>query len=219
MTRALDLVGKRFGRLIILRRSENKFGKTHWMSRCDCGNLSGPTAGSTLISGHSKSCGCLSVELFAERGRSRAKHHMTHTRIYNIWLSMRSRCSYSKSKFYKNYGGRGIKVCVEWESDFLTFYEWAMNNGYEDNLSIDRIKNDGNYEPSNCKWSTEKEQSNNTRMNLLIDYKGETRTATQWAEELNIERSKIYTWVAKGRPFDQLIETYQYADSISPEVM
>lgn len=116
---------------------------------------------------------------------------------------MKNRCSNKKDKYFKNYGGRGIKVCDEWKNDFMNFYNWAMANGYDDNLTIDRTDNDGDYCPENCKWVDRKEQMRNMRRNRILEYKGKKQTMVQWAEELNIPyyilngRINQYGWSVK----------------------
>ena len=146
MPKLNDLTGQRFGRLTVLERTELK-----WLCKCDCGNKK-IVAGGHLVSGDTKSCGCL-----------RIKHGMRNTRLYSIWHGMKERCYNTKHKFYKHYGGRGIKVCEEWKNDFQTFADWALSHGYADNLTIDRIDVNGNYEPSNCQWATNAEQQRNKR--------------------------------------------------------
>lgn len=119
------------------------------------------------------------------------KQRPTKTRIHSIYKGMKDRCRYKTNDNYMRYGGRGIKVCEEWLSDFMNFYNWAINNGYKDNLTLDRIDSNGNYEPSNCRWLTYKEQANNTRRNNYITYNNETHSLTEWAEILGIKRSTL----------------------------
>lgn len=120
------------------------------------------------------------------------KHGMCHTRIYKIYKHMRDRC-YNKNYFqYYLYGGRGIIICDEWLNDFVTFYEWAIDNGYNDDLTIDRINTNGNYEPSNCSWVTIAEQNRNQRKNINITYQGETHCLSEWARIKNIPIPRLY---------------------------
>lgn len=148
----IDLTGKRYGKLTVLERVQTS-KKTKWKCKCDCGNEV-VVASDNLRSGHSRSCGCLKLEEVT-------KHGQWNTRIYRIYYAMKQRCNNPKCAAYGYYGGRGIKVCIEWENDFQTFYNWAMSHGYADDLSIDRIDVNGNYEPSNCRWATATEQSFN----------------------------------------------------------
>ena len=169
--KALNLTGQEFGRLkVIARNGTNQHGKTTWLCRCSCGN-NAIVIGSCLTSGHTSSCGCLQKESDAENGRKsrdKVKTHGGHKdRLYRIWASMLDRCRNHKFKQYKDYGGRGIMVCEEWH-DYANFREWACNNGYDENAeyskcTLDRINNNGNYEPSNCRWVDMKTQAHNRR--------------------------------------------------------
>lgn len=184
MGRFVDLTGNRYGRLTVISRAESKKRKTGgsrtmWNCQCDCGNIV-VVDGDHLKSGHSKSCGCITK-----------KHGMFGTRIYKIWDSMYQRCYNSNHAAYKDYGGRGITVCDEWLHNFQAFYEWSMSNGYADNLTIDRINVNGNYEPSNCRWATDIEQHNNTRKNRYIEFNGETHTMAEWARITGIKYATL----------------------------
>ena len=128
------------------------------------------------------------------------KHGGKGTRLYRIWQQMKNRCHNPKTSRFKDYGGRGITVCDEWKNDFQAFYNWAMANGYSDDLTIDRIDNDGNYEPSNCRWATELEQVNNSRHNHMVTYQGRTQSLSDWGRSLGIpfhvlsHRINTYEW-------------------------
>ena len=161
-----DLVGKIFGRLLIQERSGSTiYGKARWKCLCGCGNTTYVETGK-LTNGHTQSCGCLNKEIVIQKNKDTAKYNgESYGRIYRIWLGIIRRCNNKSYYYYHRYGGRGISLCLEWK-DYFTFKSWALNNGYQENLSIDRINNDGNYEPSNCKWSTAKEQANNTSRNI-----------------------------------------------------
>ena len=118
---------------------------------------------------------------------------------------MKARCYNANNPYYYNYGGRGISICDEWLNDFSSFYNWAVNNGYKDTLFIDRINNNGNYEPSNCRWVTPKENSNNKRNNIYIAYKGETHTMSQWAEILQMSESTLRNRMYRNLTFEEAI--------------
>ncbi|WDU82287.1 hypothetical protein [Caloramator sp. Dgby_cultured_2] len=156
MSRRIDLTGKVFGRLSVIGyHSTNKRGKALWLCKCDCGNET-VVIGENLRSGKTTSCGCYNREMSIKANRI---HGMTKTRIYECWLDMKKRCNDLNNKEYHNYGERGIRVCEEWEKDFKNFYDWSINNGYNDNLTIDRIDVNGDYEPSNCRWVTWSQQA------------------------------------------------------------
>lgn len=189
MSKRVDITGKRFGRLVATKFLEYRKGNSVWRCKCDCGNESN-VCYSNLINGNTKSCGCIFNEIFE-------MHGLTDTRLYTVWANIKARCYYKKDIDYQDYGGRGIIMCEEWRNSFQTFYDWAMENGYDENAekwqcTIERIDVNGNYEPSNCKWATIKEQANNKTNNFNITYKGETKTLAQWAEDLDLPYKTLY---------------------------
>lgn len=206
MSKFIDLTGQRFGRLTVLYRDDirKKSGKkeTAYVCECDCGAIRKVVAYS-LKSGNTQSCGCQSLE---NRIKAKTTHHKTGSRIYRIWRGMKTRCENSNDYHYKFYGERGITVCPEWQS-FEPFYEWAINNGYTEQLTLDRIDNNGNYEPSNCKWATKKEQANNTRKNRIITHNGVSHTLSEWADISSMRPESLAYRINRGWSMEKALNT------------
>lgn len=187
-----SFVGKKINSLTIIDyvQRDNKI-KSYFLCKCECGKTVELQA-SKVVSGHNKSCGCYLGK------RNPNTHHFGGTRLYSIWRHTITRCYDTKSDHYHIYGARGITVCDEWKTDFLSFREWALNSGYNDELSIDRIDVNGNYCPENCRWATRKEQQRNMRNNRYVTYRGETKLLVEWCEELNlpqeIMRTRLNLW-------------------------
>lgn len=194
-----NLLHRRFDSLLVIAKDKDFVHKngTHsstWVCKCDCGNIKTIIA-TSLLSGATKSCGCLAL-------KTRTTHGKSKTRLYNTWTNIKQRCYNPKNNHYKNYGGRGIKVCDIWRDDYTEFEHWAYNNGYNDTLTIDRIDNDGDYTPENCRWVTKVVQDNNKRTNVILEYNGESHTLMEWSKILNVSYSMLqsrykYGWTAK----------------------
>ena len=189
-----DKTGQVFGRLTVVSYAGvNNTRHSQWLCKCECGNtITVPS--NNLISGTTQSCGCLRKERLenAIKIKRYGDTPLEKDRIYRIWRNMRSRTKYKCKGISKCYSERDIRVCDEWEKSFDTFRKWALNNGYNDNLSIDRIDNEKGYSPDNCRWATLKEQANNKRTNSYITYKGETHTIAEWASILGMSYYKLY---------------------------
>lgn len=199
----LNLTGKRFGRLTVVKRDEYKNKKVYWLCKCDCGNICKVPTGN-LRSGNTTSCGCVHKEhtskLFTTHGKS-------ETKLYNnVWLKIRARCYSITCKEYVYYGGRGITICDEWLNNFQSFYDWSMNNGYKEGLTIDRIDNNKGYEPSNCRWVDMKHQARNRRSNRNYTINGVTHCIKEWCEIYNLGYKKVWQRIERGWTITEALE-------------
>lgn len=188
-----DLSGKRFDRLLVVEfayRKKYKCGSSQvfWKCKCDCGNEVFVSA-QHLKDGRTHSCGCYFKDL-----KPNIKHGMTDHRLYRIYNNMKNRCLNKDFHNYERYGGRGILICDEWLEDFKNFSEWALNNGYKENLTIDRINNDGNYCPENCRWVDLHIQSTNQRIhkNNKTGYTGIYLKESSYAAQINVKGKRIF---------------------------
>ena len=188
----INLIGKKFGKLTVIaeapsRRRNNGGLRTTWMCKCECGNT--VIVDKDNLGRSTLSCGCFKNELLKTKQETL---RLSKTRIYRIYCGMKSRC-YNKNnkKAYKYYGARDIKICSEWLKNFKSFYNWSISNGYKDDLTIDRIDVNGDYEPSNCRWVTILKQSNNKRNNNYLIFNGERHTVKEWSIILNIPYGTI----------------------------
>lgn len=190
-----DLSGQRFGRLVVIEFDHmDEYYSSHWLCRCDCGNKVIVSRGN-LVKGRATSCGCY------KRDRQRELHttHGEHrSRLHNIWGNMKQRCGNEKNTNYHSYGERGIEVCDEWLDDYETFRDWALENGYSDDLTLDRRDNNGIYSPDNCRWADCYTQANNRRTTRYITYNGETHSISEWARILGVSRGTLDYRIRKG---------------------
>lgn len=193
-----DLTGQRFGRLVVQQATEKRRqGCVIWLCICDCGKQVEAKSGA-LQSGNTKSCGCLRSD---STKRTKTIHGRAHTRIAHVWTAMNQRCFNQSNKSYPDYGGRGIAVCDEWRDSFEAFYDYVSKLPHfgEPGYSLDRINNEGNYEPGNIRWATRTEQSQNRRNSMTATYNGETRTIKEWADVLQVSYDTIYHRVKRGK--------------------
>lgn len=199
----IDITGKRFSRLVAIECAyKNK--KVHfWRFKCDCGNEKLIRKGD-VMHGKTQSCGCFLRESVTTYGSHRE-------RLYKIWWGLLKRCYQSHTKGYAGYGARGIKVCAAWKDNYFIFKEWSLANGYSDDLSIDRINNDGNYEPSNCRWATDKIQNRNRgSYNATITFNNSTKTVAEWAENLNLRPALLYQRLSKGWEVEKVLSLTKF---------
>lgn len=188
----IDMTGKVCGRLTVVSRYETKKRGAYWLCDCECGKQT-VVCGRNLRTGHTKSCGCLHDDLSSERTIERNRtHEMSGTRLYHIWTDMKKRCKNKNHWAFERYGGRGVSVCGEWDNDFLSFHNWAVEHGYSENLTIDRKDNDGNYCPENCMWVTMVEQANNKSNNTKVVFHGEEYTVAQLSRMCGISYRTLY---------------------------
>ena len=205
--KGIDLTGKRFGRLTVIEPTEAIGLRYRWRCKCDCGKevvVFGSNLGKTTFS-----CGCYAREMSSKRNST---HHKSKTRLFHIWQSMKQRCENAHCHAYANYGGRGIKVCEEWRNDFTAFEAWAYANGYDEEAekgkcTIDRINVNGNYEPSNCRWTTMAKQQNNKRTRIEVEWNGRAMSVADWSRETGLSHSTILGRIKRGWSAEQALAT------------
>ena len=208
-----NIIGKKFGHLTVLKLDHkkqifNSSGKKngwfyYYLCECECGNEC-IVERKHLLTKHSQSCGCHKVNLLKERTTT---HNKRYTKIYNVWCGIKGRCYNLRQISYKHYGAKGIIMCDEWLNDFMNFYNWSMANGYKEGLSIDRIDINGNYEPSNCRWTDDKTQARNTTTNNYITYNGETHCLTEWAELYGLSYGTLKARLNRKWSFEEALTT------------
>ena len=206
MGKKIDLTGKRFGRLVVLKEAgRNKSNNIKWVCKCDCGSTV-TIQGGHLVSGHTKSCGCLRIEDARKRHTIHGKHETTE---YVIWQGMKQRCIDTNQASYKHYGGRGIQVCDRWVHSFENFL-LDIGKRPSKNYSLDRIDNNGNYTPKNCRWATIKIQSRNKRTNCILVYNNVAKTVVDWAQDLNMKANTLYKRLYAGWSVSRALSTPVY---------
>lgn len=204
MSGMIDLTGERFGRLTVIQpEGKNRHGSYMWLCRCDCGTMKVLNS-SELRRGNVNSCGCLSRELARER---LTKHGYSRTRIYSEWKKMNGRCRDDNSYNTLKYAKRGIKVCDSWANDFQAFLDHVSRLPHYDEpgYSLDRIDNDGDYEPGNVRWANAVTQANNRSSNVYITYSGETHTMAEWARKLGMSYNKLQWRIYSGWPIEKAL--------------
>ena len=195
-----DFSGMRFGRLTVIERiGSTKNQKSLFLCKCDCGNMV-KVVGGNLTSGTSKSCGCYKKDMQHNRANPQ------RIRLKRIHRLMIIRCNDKESKSYTRYGGRGIKVCKEWQESFEKFYEWAISNGYSDNLTLDRKNNDLGYCPENCRWATYEQQANNTSRVHIVDYNNEKMSISMFARKIGADVRRVNYLINRGYSTEQVKE-------------
>lgn len=217
----IDLTGRRFERLLVVKRGNDHISPSgkkspSWVCKCDCENIT--TVNTTrLLNGQTKSCGCYRREVTTAKN---VTHNSSKTKLYWVWKSMRERCRSKKCKHYKNYGGRGIDVCNDW-LDFSVFKEWAVSNGYREGLSIERKDNDGWYSPDNCIWIPMSNQMRNRRSCVYLTYEGKVHTVSEWARIFGINHRSVLEFVSvhgKKEAIEYYVEKYGSKLSMKEEV-
>lgn len=203
MSKRIDITGHKYGRLTVLYEDLEYLGRGRkWVCKCDCGTIKSYFMSNLRSKRNTpKTCGCI----FHDGTLKKGTHNMRNSRLYCIWRSMKQRCLVTTSTAYHNYGGRGISICQEWIDNFKSFRDWAYSSGYSDNLTIDRINNDGDYCPENCRWISKKAQCSNKRTNVFFEYNGEIHTLTEWSEITGLNRHTIAYRINHNWPKDKIL--------------
>ena len=209
----VDITNQKYGRLTVIKRAEDRVSpagkhRVMWTCQCECGRIKDISA-DNLKGGKTLSCGCLQKQRVQE---TIGKHGDTDSRLYNVWSAIKRRCYKDYEPKFSRYGGRGIKMCDEWRDDYTAFMEWSLANGYRYDMqrgecTLDRINNDGDYSPDNCRWVSLKKQANNRATNRYITFNGETHTIAEWADIVHIPYERLYQRITKyGYEFERAIQ-------------
>lgn len=209
MGNRIDLTNQRFGKLVAEEWvPKYKGSEGRWKCRCDCGNISYvPTY--HLRCGNTKSCGCGRIDSARKKKPELRSYQGAYTeshrpRLYWTWLNMIRRCENPKAPDYHRYGAIGISVCEEWH-DLPAFLNWAYSNGWQEGLTLDRIDNDGEYCPANCRWADRYTQGNNKRTNVFLELNGERHTVTEWSRIINLSPNVLYGRMKSGWPVEDIL--------------
>ena len=203
-----SLKGRKFNSLLVMGDPIRSGKHYYCLCRCDCGNEK-LVRKDAILNGNTKSCGCKRTRKSSNKSGSR---HSDRNKLYHVWYGMKRRCENIKDTSYFKYGGRGIKVCDEWSNNFEAFYQWAMKSGYDpkapkSECTLDRIDNNGNYEPSNCRWANMTIQSNNRRNSITLTYQGETHTVAEWAKKVGLNHGALLNRIHKGWSVEKALTT------------
>lgn len=193
----LDITGHAYAYLTAIEYSHSLNGKAYWRFKCKCGETTTLLI-SNVRNGHTSSCGCHRREI---SGKTNLRHGATSgnvDRLYRTWATMKQRCNLTTSESYPDYGGRGIRICREWSDDYVVFRDWALANGYSDELTIDREDNDGNYEPGNCRWTTYTVQNNNRRNTRIVNYLGMDMTMSEFVDSTGMSVTTLQRRLDQG---------------------
>lgn len=203
-----DFTGHKFEMLTVIRFSHRIKTNYFWECKCDCGTIKIIRI-AALKTGNTKSCGCLNEKMRAARAAIKAPTRLTHGfykhPLYRRWASIKTRCTNEKCPQYDSYGGRGINICEEWNSNFMAFYNWSMQNGYKKYLQIDRINNDLGYSPENCRWVTISVNGLNKRTNRLLAYQDQMRPLGEWAQIVGKDQKLIWNRLQSGWSIDRAL--------------
>jgi hypothetical protein len=203
-----DLSGEKFGRLTVIEK-QMRGKRTYYLCKCNCENKTEKyIRADALTGGKTRSCGCYNLEVAkVTLLKSNTTHGLSRTKLYGIWGGMIARCENTKEETYKNYGGRGIKICKEWREDFLSFHKWSLENGFEEDkgLSIERVNVNGDYCPENCKWANQLEQANNKTTTIFVEINGETKPASVWDREKELPTGTVAQRLRNGKRGRDLI--------------
>lgn len=200
----VDLSGLRVGNFVVLNlHHSDEYRHKFYQCKCDCGTVFVKRDDMIKNAKHKACNNC------KRKRNDMVKHNKSNTKLYRIYYGMKQRCNNPSAREYHNYGGRGIKVCDEWENDFSSFYNWSIGNGYTIGLQLDRINNDENYEPNNCRWVTPIINSNNKRTCVYFEYNGKKLSINQWSRELGINKNTLWRYLrVKKYDIEYIIKVY-----------